>query len=299
MMSEIKIHEVGLRDGLQNESKILPTQNKIEWAEKLAQSGIDILQIGSFVHPTKMPQMADTDEILEYFKSHKPTVTLSALVLNEKGLERAFASQVDLICMGVSASETHSLKNTGMSVSNALERITKMAIDAKSKGSQVQVSVQSAFGCGFEGKISESVVLSIIETYFNSGLMNISLADTAGHAYPQQVERLIQEIYRMNNDAKITVHFHNTYGLGIANCYAAMNCGVQTFETAFGGLGGCPFTKVAAGNVSTEDFAHLLHRNGLRSDIGIERISAVSKFAEAFFEKGLQSYVYNTGIINY
>ncbi|PKL85982.1 MAG: hydroxymethylglutaryl-CoA lyase [Ignavibacteriae bacterium HGW-Ignavibacteriae-1] len=299
MMSEIKIHEVGLRDGLQNESKILPTQNKIEWAEKLAQSGIDILQIGSFVHPTKMPQMADTDEILEYFKSHKPTITLSALVLNEKGLERAYASQVDLICMGVSASETHSQKNTGMSVSNALERISKMAIDAKSNGSNVQVSVQSAFGCGFEGKISEKTVLSIIESYFNKSLNNISLADTAGHAYPQQVERIIQEVYRMNKDANITVHFHNTYGLGIANCYAAMNCGVKTFETAFGGLGGCPFTKVAAGNVSTEDFVHLLHRNELRTDIQIEKITEVSRLAEAFFEKKLQSYVYNTGIVNY
>ncbi|MCO5250653.1 MAG: hydroxymethylglutaryl-CoA lyase [Candidatus Kapabacteria bacterium] len=299
MMSEIRIHEVGLRDGLQNESKILPTQNKIEWAEKLAQSGIDILQIGSFVHPTKMPQMADTDEILEYFKLHKPAITLSALVLNEKGLERAFASQVDLICMGVSASETHSQKNTGMSVSNAIERITKMAIDAKSKGSNVQVSAQSAFGCGFEGKISEKVVLSIIESYFNSGLNNISFADTAGHAYPQQVERIIKEVYRMNADANITVHFHNTYGLGIANCYAAMNCGVKTFETAFGGLGGCPFTKVAAGNVSTEDFVHLLHRNGLRTYIQIEKITEVSQLAEAFFEKKLQSYVYNTGIIKY
>jgi hydroxymethylglutaryl-CoA lyase len=298
-MSEIKIHEVGLRDGLQNESKILPTKNKIEWAEKLAQSGIDILQIGSFVHPVKVPQMADTDAILEYFKTNKPAITLSALVLNEKGLERALASEVDMICMGVSASETHSQKNTGMSINNALERITNMAVEAKSKNCQVQVSVQSAFGCGFEGRISENVVLSIIESYFNAGLYNISLADTAGHAYPQQVERIIQEIYRMNSAAKITVHFHNTYGLGIANCYAAMNCGVQTFETAFGGLGGCPFTKVAAGNVSTEDFVHLLHRNGVRTDIQIEKLTQVSKLAEAFFDKKLQSYVYNTGIINY
>jgi hydroxymethylglutaryl-CoA lyase len=298
-MSEIKIHEVGLRDGLQNESKILPTKNKIEWAEKLAQSGIDILQIGSFVHPVKVPQMTDTDAILEYFKTNKPAITLSALVLNEKGLERALASEVDMICMGVSASETHSKKNTGMSINNALERITNMAVEAKSKSCQVQVSVQSAFGCGFEGRISENVVLSIIESYFNAGLYNISLADTAGHAYPQQVERIIQEIYRMNSAAKITVHFHNTYGLGIANCYAAMNCGVQTFETAFGGLGGCPFTKVAAGNVSTEDFVHLLHRNGVRTDIQIEKLTQVSKLAEAFFDKKLQSYVYNTGIINY
>lgn len=298
-MSEIKIHEVGLRDGLQNESKILDLKTKIEWAAKLAHTGIDILQVGSFVHPGKVPQMADTGLVMDYFKTYKPAITLSALVLNEKGLQRALESQVEMICMGVSASQTHSMKNTGMRTENALEKITSMALEAKGDGCQVQVSVQSAFGCGFEGKIKENTVLSIIESYFQAGLFNISLADTAGHAFPQQVEKIIKQIYHMNKDANLTVHFHNTYGLGIANCYTAMNCGVSTFETAFGGFGGCPFTKVAAGNVSTEDFVHLLHRNGFRKDIQIDLINEVSRSAEEFFEKRLQSYVYYTGIVNY
>lgn len=298
-MSEIKIQEVGMRDGLQNEAQVVPLETKIEWAEQLLATGIDILQLGSFVHLTKVPQMADTDALFEYFKDKSTGVILSCLVLNEKGMERAFKSNAGMICMGVSASETHSMKNTGMSVEEATKRIIAMALQAQSDSVSVQVSVQSAFGCGFEGKVPEAAVIKILEQYFANNLYNISLADTAGHAYPKQVERLISQIYDINPEVKITVHFHNTYGLGIANCAAAMNMGVSTFETAFGGLGGCPFTKVASGNVATEDFVYLLNRNNQRKDIKIENILNVSHNAEKFFNKKLPGYVVNTGYINY
>jgi hydroxymethylglutaryl-CoA lyase len=300
-MKDIKIHEVGLRDGLQMESEPVPTVTKEQWTEMLIDSGIDIVQLGSFVNPAKVPQMADTDELFEYFKESKKSFKslLSCLVLNEKGLERAIEADADMICMGVSSSETHSKKNTGMTTNEALERIIKMAIEATNSGKLVQVSVQSAFGCGFEGKIPEEKVINIIKRYIDEGITNISLADTAGHGFPEQVKRMFESILRISDKVTLACHFHNTYGLGMANVYAAVECGVNIVETAFGGLGGCPFTKLSAGNVCTEDFIHSLHRNNQRKDINLEKIIAVSKYASGFFVKELPGLVYKTGGLKY
>jgi hydroxymethylglutaryl-CoA lyase len=291
MAQKIKIHEVGLRDGLQNESKIVPTELKLKWAEFLSNSGIDILQLGSFVHPDKMPQMADTDLLFEKFNSIPHKAVLSGLVLNEKGMERGLKCGVEMFCMGVSASDTHSKKNTGMTTDEALKRIIAMAKEMIQNGNRVQVSIQSAFGCGFEGKISGDKILYIASRYLDEGILNISLADTAGHAYPEQVKRIFSSIKKIEGNVVLTAHFHNTYGLGMANCYAALAEGVEYYETAFGGLGGCPFTKVAAGNVSTEDFVFALNRNENRKDINIQNIMDVSKDAQHYFCKELQSYV--------
>jgi len=300
-MKNIKIHELGLRDGLQIEQKVVPIETKIKWADALLTSGVDILQLGSFVNPEKVPQMASSDELFKHYeKNGKPNDTiLSGFVLNEKGMERGMKCGVEMFCMGVSASETHSKKNTGMTTSQATEHIIKIALEGQKAGKIIQVSVQSAFGCGYEGKIDESKVLGIIRKYIEAGLMNISLADTAGHAYPEQVKRLYSGILEISENAKLTCHFHNTYGLGIANCYTAIDCGVENIETAFGGLGGCPFTKIAAGNVTTEDFVLSLNRNGQLKNINLDTIIDISKEAEAYFEKPLEGYVYKIGKLNY
>ncbi len=298
-MSKIKIHDVGMRDGLQNESKLVPTDIKKEWIQKLIDSNIDIIQIGSFVHPTKVPQMADTDELFKYFSTIPHNSILSGLLLNEKGMDRAIDCGVEMFCMGVSASDTHSKKNTGMDTNEALSRIISIANQLQNEGRRVQVSVQSAFGCGFEGNISEEKVFDIVRKYIDAGILNISLADTAGHAYPEKVTRMFSKIKSMNENVVLTSHFHNTYGLGMANCYAAMKEGAEYFETAFGGLGGCPFTKVAAGNVCTEDFIHSLNRNNIATEINIENLIQISKQASEFFGKTLEGYVYRAGIIKY
>ncbi|MDT3739353.1 MAG: hydroxymethylglutaryl-CoA lyase [Candidatus Kapabacteria bacterium] len=299
MLESIRLHEVGLRDGLQNEKVIIPTEKKIQWIETLLKSGLDIIQLGSFVHPEKMPQMADTDLLFNHFAGREHKAVLSGLVLNEKGMERGMKCGVGMFCLGVSASRAHSLKNTGMTTEEAAKRIISIAKEIESAGKKVQVSVQSAFGCGFEGKIPEEQVLNIVESYIDAGLMNISLADTAGHAYPEQVARLFSAVKRINEHTMLTAHFHNTYGLGLANCYAAMNEGAKYFETSFGGLGGCPFTKVAAGNVSTEDFVHSLNRNHTRLDIELDRIFEVSREASELLNKPMQSYVLNAGTLSY
>ncbi len=290
---DILIHEVGLRDGLQMESEPVPTITKMQWAETLADSGLDIIQLGSFVNPKVLPQMADTDELFEEVKkSGKFKAKFSALILNEKGFERAIKADVDLICMGVSASETHSKKNTGMTVEEALNRIIKIATDAMSIGKVVQVSVQSAFGCGYEGDIPEERVYGIVEQYFNNGINKISLADTAGYAYPTKVERMFTYLQKLNPKAEFACHFHNTYGLGMVNTYVAMQNGVKYIETAFGGLGGCPFTKQPAGNVCTEDFVYMLQKMNLRTDIVISKIISVAKYASGFFVKDLPGYLH-------
>ncbi|MFH2107931.1 MAG: hydroxymethylglutaryl-CoA lyase [Chrysiogenia bacterium] len=297
-MGEIKIHEVGLRDGLQIEKQTVPFEKKVAWVEGLLASGIDMIQLGSFVNPEKVPQMADTDKLFAHFTrtDSKPAGTVfSGLVLNERGLERGLACGVDMFCMGVSASDTHSRKNTGKGTEEAVEQIIAMAQAAMKAQKRIQVSIQSAFGCGFEGAIPQERIFSIVDRYLAAGIRNISLADTAGHAYPQQVEFLYAEILQRDGQLELACHFHNTYGLGLANCYAALKSGVKYFEAALGGLGGCPFTKVAAGNVCTEDLVHSLQRQDLVLDINLDKLMGTARDIGSFFNRELPGSILKAG----
>ncbi len=301
-MNEIILHEVGLRDGLQIEKQTVPTGQKLAWAERLASSGLDLIQLGSFVHKQKVPQMADTDDLFAHFAApeRRPAgVVFSGLVLNEKGLERALACGVEYFCMGVSASDTHSQKNTGMGTAEATERILAMAKTARAAGKRVQVSVQSAFGCGYEGIVPQERVLAIVGRFLEAGLRTISLADTAGHGHPQQVARLFTAVRRLDPAIEAACHLHDTYGLGLANACAALDAGVRSFEAAFAGLGGCPFTAVTGGNVCTEDLVHLLHRMGLRTDVKLEPIVETAKDAERVFNRRLPGVIMHTGPLSY
>jgi hydroxymethylglutaryl-CoA lyase len=299
-MQELFLHEVGLRDGLQMEKQVVPTDKKIAWAEALVASGVDILQLGSFVHPEKVPQMADADRLFGHFSGpgRKPAkVVLSGLVLNEKGLERGLLCGVEMFCMGVSASETHSRKNTGMGIEEANRRIIAIAQEAVAAGKRVQVSVQSAFGCGYEGRVPKERVVSIAKTFLDAGLRSLSLADTAGHATPDDVEDLFALVRAADEGADWTCHFHNTYGLAIANCYAARRAGVKYFEASVAGLGGCPFTKVAGGNTCTEDLVHALQRSGVRTDVRLDSLVEVARDVSAFFGREMAGSVYKAGPI--
>ncbi|HSB37251.1 MAG TPA: hydroxymethylglutaryl-CoA lyase [Thermoanaerobaculia bacterium] len=297
---KLLLHEVGPRDGLQVEKEVVPTETKAGWIGRLAASGLDAVQVGSFVHPEKVPQMADTDALFRHFSeigAPARRAVLSGFVLNEKGLERALACGVELVCMGVSASETHSRRNAGMGVEEATARIVAMARQAAASGKPVQVSVQSAFGCGYEGRVPEERVLSICRTYAEAGLTRISLADTAGHAQPEQVARMYAALLALGPGLEAACHFHDTYGAGMANVFAALGAGVTSFETSFAGLGGCPFTKVAAGNVATEDLVHTLQRMGLRRDVDLPALVAVARDVAAVFRRELPGRVHKTGPI--
>jgi len=298
-MAEVVIHEVGPRDGLQMEKTLVPFERKLAWIRALIAAGLDVVQVGSFVHPTKVPQMADTDRLFQELRREPlpPKSKLSGLVLNEKGMERAQAAGVDMLCMGVSASETHSRKNTGMSIAEASERIIAMAKAAIAAKMRVQVSVQSAFGCGYEGPVPAERVLGLVLQYADNGIMNVSLADTAGHATPDQVSRMYEAVYRVSSGLDCACHFHDTYGLGLANVWAAMQAGATHVETSVAGLGGCPFTKIAGGNVCTEDFVHMLQRMGRRTDVRLDGVITVANDVAAFFGREMPGNVYRTGAI--
>jgi hydroxymethylglutaryl-CoA lyase len=300
MKNTIIIHEVGMRDGLQMEKQAVPTEKKLEWIDGVMNAGIDIVQVGSFVHPTKVPHMADTDRLFtELMKpGRKPAnVILSGLVLNEKGLERGLMCGVEMFCMGVSASETHSQKNTGMSIAEATDRIIAIAKSAEGAGKRVQVSVQSAFGCGYEGPVPQERVKNIVKRFLDAGLRTISLADTAGQATPDKVEQTFSAILKSGDGVECACHFHNTYGLALANCFAAMKVGVKYFESSIAGLGGCPFTKIAGGNVCTEDLVHALRRMNLRIDVNCDALIALATDVSRFFGREMPGTVYKTGPI--
>ncbi len=297
-MAELIIHDVGPRDGLQIEKTTVPTEQKIAWIDALIASGVDIVQVGSFVHKEKVPQMADTEALFTHYgqPNRKPARTqLSGLVLNEKGMERAVACGVEYLCMGVSASDTHSRKNTGMSTAEATGRIIAMAKSARAAGTTVQVSVQSAFGCGFEGVVPEARVLDIVKRFAGEGLLTISLADTAGHAIPDQVDRIFTAVQGLDPGIECACHLHDTYGYGLANACAALRAGVRLFESAFAGLGGCPFTAVTGGNVCTEDFVHLLQRMGRRPDIRLDVLIELARDAARFFGRDMAGRLWKTG----
>ena len=297
-MSDIILHEVGLRDGLQVENAVVPTARKIAWVDRLIDSGVDMIQLGSFVHREKVPQMADTDDLFEHFRARAQARPIfSGLVLNEKGLERGLTCGVRFFCMGVSASDTHSRKNTGMSTAEATDRIVATAKAAREAGASVQLSVQSAFGCGYEGIVPEERVLGIARRFVEAGLTTISLADTAGHGTPRQVERLFTAVRGLDPAIQCACHLHDTYGFGLANAYAALRAGVTCFEAAFAGLGGCPFTAVAGGNVCTEDLVHMLHRMGLAAHVSLEPILDVAHGAAEVLGRELPGRTMKTGVI--
>ena len=278
------------------ERQVVPTEQKLRWIRSLIATGVDVVQVGSFVHPEKVPQMADTDRL--FAELGRPEgVVLSALVLNERGLERALAAGVELLCMGVSASETHSRKNTGLGTAEATGRIVAIARRARGAGMKVQVSVQSAFGCGYEGPVPEERVRELVSRFLDAGLTHLSLADTAGHAVPDQVEHLFGELLAAQPGIEAACHFHNTYGLALVNCWAAYRAGVTSFESSVAGLGGCPFTKIAGGNTCTEDFVHMLQGMGLRMDVKLDALIEVACDVARFFGREMPGTVYRTGTI--
>jgi hydroxymethylglutaryl-CoA lyase len=184
-----------------------------------------------------------------------------------------------------------------MGTEEATRRIIGAAAPAVAAGKRVQLSVQSAFGCGYEGPVPEERVLGMVRRYLDAGFRTISLADTAGHAYPAQVERMFGAVLGLAPDVECTCHFHDTYGLGMANIFAGRRAGVTTFETSFAGLGGCPFTRVAAGNVATEDLVHALHREGCRLDVDLDALIAVARDVATFFGRPLPGRVHQAGPI--
>lgn len=280
------LEDEALRDGLQIESQIFTLDQKIEFFNLLKNAGIRRIQVGSFVHPKIVPQMADTDELIKILGGHEDMV-ISALILNSKGLERALACAVPHVSMSVSISDTHSRKNARRSAAEALSSMVDLIKNARSQGLKVRAGLQSAFGCVYEGTISESAVLAAADKMTSAGVTEINLADSSGMANPYSIRSLVKQVTKEFPDVRISLHLHDTRGLGLANMFSGYEAGVRVFDVCAGGLGGCPFIKGAAGNVPTEDAVNMFESMGIDTGIELEALMKAVVFLEKTLKRSL------------
>lgn len=287
----IFLEEQGLRDGLQMLPVPVPTEKKLEWIFALTAAGLQRIQIGAFVHPQRVPQMADTEELFHRL-SPPPGITYSALVLNQKGVERAIACNVRHLAISLSASNTHSLKNTRMDLETAK---TDFAINvgiAREHGIIVRGGIQCAFGCRYEGAVQAEHVYNLVRHHLDAGVEELALADSTGMANPWQVREMCEVILEICGSVPLSLHLHNTENKGLANVYAAIEAGVRHFDVAFGGLGGCPFIQGATGNIATEDTVHMLHQAGFETGVNLAKVARVSAEVAAWLGHPLPGALY-------
>lgn len=281
---DILVSEVGPRDGLQSVKQVLPTAIKHQWIAALAAAGLREIEVGSFVPPKLLPQMADAAEVVRQ-ATRIPGLTVLALAPNLKGAERAFAVGVHELRMPVSASRLHSMSNVRMTPEQAIEEVTRVCALRDSMPSDrrpgVEVGVSTAFGCTMEGLVSEDWVMKMAAMLARAGADSIALADTTGYANPAQVKRMFNRLRREIGDKMGGAHLHNTRGQGLANVVAALDAGVSTFDSSQGGLGGCPYAPGATGNIVTEDLVFLLEAMGLRTGVDLERLIAARRIIRA------------------
>ena len=276
--------EVGPRDGFQFEKKIIPANLKVEIISGLVDAGLKDIQVTSFVHPGVVPQMSDAEDLLKRLPK-KRNVRFSALVLNEKGVERAHLSGLQHIEISISASDTHSRKNAGMPFEKALEMGKDMIRLAREYKMEIRAGIQCVFGCVYEGKISEERVLKIAKNFLKAGIQTLAISDTTGMADPLLIKNFLKKLMPKIGNTPVVFHLHDTRGLGLVNVMAAMECGVTRFDTALAGMGGCPFVSGAAGNIATEDTAWLMKSLNIETGVDISKVAKCSQKLEDFFEK--------------
>ncbi len=275
----VTLEEVGLRDGLQGEARLFSVEEKVALARLLMDAGVRKLQIGAFVRPDWVPQMANTEEVFKALPERKD-VTYTALVLNETGLERALSAGVTHLYVAASASNAHSLKNLNRPMPEAVKGVARIVDHAKKEGLHVRAGIMVAFGCPFEGPVPVERVLEIAERFADAGADVIDLADTAGLANPKQVYKLVVTVRSELEGGSLSLHLHDTRGLGLANLLAGLQGGVTHFDTSVGGIGGCPFIPHAAGNIPTEDAVLMLEEMGIETGIHLPRLCEATKWLE-------------------
>lgn len=289
-MTDVTIVEVGLRDGLQNETASLPTEVKRKIAEGLIEAGITEIEATSFVHPRWIPQLADAEQ-LALSLPQQPGVRYRALVPNRKGLERALKTPMDEFAVFLSASETHNRKNINKGIEETYPVFAEVIQLAKESGKKVRGYVSTVFGCPYEGEVPVKQVAQICERLFNMGVYEVSLGDTIGVATPQQVKNVMNELARNFGPERLAGHFHDTRGTALVNAYVSLEAGVTTLDSSFGGLGGCPYAPGAAGNVATEDLVYMLEGMGVKTGINLEALCRVSSYVQEKIGRKLPSKV--------
>jgi len=283
---ELLLEDETLRDGLQIESQIFTIEEKLDLFNHLAGAGLKRIQVGSFVHPKIVPQMADTDELIRLI-GQQADIVVSALILNSRGLDRALACGVPHVSMSVSVSDTHSRKNAGRSANDALSSMVDLIKSARQQGLEVRAGLQSAFGCVYEGSIAQDAVLAAADRMVSAGVGEINLADSSGMATPKAVRSMVRRITCAYPDVRLSLHLHDTRGMGLANMFSGYEEGVRIFDVCTGGLGGCPFIKGAAGNVPTEDAVNMFESMDIPTAVNLPGVIKTVKFLEKILKRQL------------
>ncbi|NRS48942.1 hydroxymethylglutaryl-CoA lyase [Brevibacillus sp. HB2.2] len=286
----VQIVEVGPRDGLQNESAIVPAAAKITLIQKLMAAGLKRIEASSFVNPKWIPQLADADEVLQGI-NRSQGVTLSALVPNIRGLERARQSGLTEIALFMSASETHNQKNINKPILDTYPILREVAQEALALGMKVRGYISTVFGCPYEGNVPLDNSRRVTEALLEMGVYEISLGDTIGVATPKQVHEVFGELVKDVTNERLAAHFHDTRGTGLANVAAALEEGIRIFDSSIGGLGGCPYAPGAAGNISTEDVVYMLHGMDYETGVDLEKLIEAGAYIGQQLGKELPSKV--------
>jgi hydroxymethylglutaryl-CoA lyase len=296
----VKIREVGPRDGFQNEREVLATETKIELIEMLARTGLRRLEVTSFVRPDVIPQLADASEVLARIDVPEQ-VAVSVLIPNERGLETALRlrGRFDEINVFASASETHNRKNVNRTIAESLEGVRKVLARATAEGLRCEGVISTAFGCPYEGHVPPERVLELATALAEAGAAEVGFGDTTGMANPIQVRELYELARERLPGVELTAHFHNTRGQGLANVLAALQAGVESFESSFGELGGCPVPAGATGNIATEDLVSMLHEMEIETGIDLRALLECSREVQSVLGRPLTSHTIVAGPVDW
>jgi len=294
LVEEIRLCEVGLRDGLQNEKTLITAEQKIELCNAMSEAGFSVIEVGSFVSPKAVPQMANTDEVFRGI-TKKQGVEYRALIANLKGVDRAAACGCTKVKLNVSASVAHNLANLNRTPAQTVAGFAACVERAGECGVGISGSISMAFGSPWDREIPLKDVKDIVEAYLAVGVDEISLSDASGMAYPSQVYNMCREMKEAYPQVKWWLHFHNTRGLGIANILAGMEAGFTQFDSSFAGVGGCPFVPGAAGNVATEDVIHMCEEMKVKTGIDLDKAIAISRKVVEYVGHATDSYLLRAG----
>jgi hydroxymethylglutaryl-CoA lyase len=288
--AQVRIVEVGPRDGLQNEPSAISVGLRIELIERLADAGLSTIEAGAFVSPRRVPNMAGSADVMQALQ-RRPGVSYPCLVPNDTGLDAALAAGCDEIAIFAAASDTFSQRNISCGITESMNRLGAVATRALDAGLRVRGYLSCVLGCPYEGAVAGATVAALAHELSSMGCHEVSLGDTIGVGTPHQVRALVDEVARRVPVARLAGHFHDTMGMGVANVYAAMLSGVTVFDTSVAGLGGCPFAPGASGNVATEDVVYMLEGAGAHTGVNLERLTGVAHWISARLGKQPASHI--------
>ena len=290
-MNKVTVVEVGARDGLQNESAKIATTDRIAFVNLLSAAGAPVIEVGAFVSPKWVPQMADTAEVFAAIEKH-PATRYTALVPNLAGLERAHAAGITEVAIFAASSESFSKKNINQSIDDSLATYAEVCERALSLGIRVRGYLSTAFGCPFEGAVAPAAVARVAAALIEMGAFEVAVSDTIGIAHPGQVSRVVNAVAERVPIDRIALHFHDTRGTALANVVTALPLGINTFDASVGGLGGCPYAPGATGNLATEDLVYMLNGLGIETGVDLAKLLEASAFIELKLDHPLPSRYY-------